>query len=181
MFGNNYLKPESCEGKIPGTWINDKDFDLKQSKFYVYSFKCKPDEYDSCKNSIAHTLSSGDVYFDAIFTIARITFYSIKRKLKQIFSKESYGDIKQNKLNEHSIDNKTIRNVCSTYVASVLCQNIASIRKWFIENHKNTKLVSPSDIPNIKGAHLCFSGTFDEYTKCAKDFTDKHGEYKLYL
>lgn len=181
MFGNNYLKPESCEGKIPGTWINDKDFNLKESKFYVYSFKCKPDEYVSCKNSIAHTLSSGDVYFDAIFTIARITFYSIVRKIKQIFSKESYGDIKQNKLNEHSIDNKTIRNVCSTYVASVLCENIVSIRKWFVENHKNTKLVSPSDIPNIKGAHFCFSGTFDKYTDCAKKFINKHEEYKPYL
>ena len=186
--GDPSLKIEKCQG-APDNYINSNEFDLDQSKYYVYGFKCSVAEYAKAKQMIAKSYNTKNVVFDPLFAGLTMTFYSIARKIKQMFtfnkhsSEGTLGVITKNSYKPTGEEIVTVKKICSTFVASVLIGSIAKLKEYYnkSEHKKESKYISPSDIPNFPGAKRLFSGVYSHYNADAKAYAAKHPEMQKYL
>ena len=172
-------------------FINDESVDLEKSTYHVYAFKCTTAEYNAAKEKIAKAFYKKNVVFDTAFAGINMTMYSIGRKIKELLkgerckAEEASGVIHKYDADKHPSedDMKTIKKICSTFCAYVLCTSIKKLGDYFAkpENQKAGKYVSPSDLANFPGAIDCFHGRFCDYEKDARAFVKEHPEFKKYI
>lgn len=189
--GDPTLKIEKCQG-ASDNYINDKDFDLDKSKYYVYGFKCTVEEYSHARQIIAQSFNTKNIVFDPMFAGLTMTFHSIARKIKQFLfdhdkkkksGEGSLGVIRKDSYKPTGEEVQTVKRICSTFVASVLIGSIHKLKEYYNQSKhkKESKYCGPSDIASFPGAKRLFSGYYSHYNADARKYAAKHPEMQKYL
>ena len=193
--GDAGLKIERCQNLDDDDfqYINKKDFNYNKSRYYVFGFKCTPEEYDVIKKKINNAYKNQTVMFDVGFAGKTMTFHSIGNKIKQLLHVDKLLNISiigvmhksDSVLNDGDYKRKNgqVNKICSTFVGGVLISSIEYLAKHFEkkENFNKSIFISPSDITLFPKARRLFSGTFDTYNRDLVKFVKKHPDFNEYL
>ncbi len=193
--GDASLKIERCQNLDDDDfqYINKRDFNYSKSKYYVFGFKCTPEEYNIMKKKINNAYKNKTVMFDVGFAGGTMTLYSILSKIKQILHVDKILNIgilgiihkSDSVLNDEDYKRKNgqVNKICSTFVGGVLISSIGYLRDHFEkkENFNKSIFISPSDIASFPRARRLFSGTFDTYNRDLLRFIRKHPDFDEYM
>ena len=193
--GDAGLKIERCQNLDDDDfqYINKKDFNYHKSKYYVFGFKCKPEEYETMKKKINNAYKNKTVMFDVGFAGGTMSLVSIGTKIKQLLHVDKILGIsilgiihKSDSVlndNDYKRKNGQVNKICSTFVGGILISSIDYLKSHFEkkENFNKSIFISPSDIACFPKARRLFSGTFDTYNKDMMKFVKKHPDFEEYL
>ena len=158
--------------------------DANKSTCRVYYIKCSPQEYTRTKNMIVNLARQHKLVYDVAYNFI-ISLNCIKRKFftkkdKRLLGRES-AEIMSYESAKKEMEPIPTKFVCSTLVAYILYSTISKVKNWFNNHNVNYKKVTPSDLSVIRGMKQAFFCKWSDYNKVAKEFAEKHPEFKEYL